>query len=104
MKQKFEENKVNLQNITKLVSELKTKEVHTEKSLKGARNDLEQVRQEEHAVTEELKTLRVKVEESRSSFQASRSRGRVLDYLMQLKREGTLPGLFGRLVIIFSLF
>lgn len=83
---------------------MKQKDVLTEKSLREARSDLERVKAEEYSVIQEMKSLRVKVEESRSSFQASRSRGRVLDSLMQQKREGALPGLYGRLVSILYKF
>jgi len=42
--------------------------------------------------------MRVKVEEARSCMQATRSQSKVLDALMQLKRSGRVPGIYGRLV------
>ena len=46
----------------------------------------------------QVRTIRVKVEEARSSLQAAKSKGRVIDALMELKRAGRLPGIHGRLV------
>ncbi|KOB66221.1 Structural maintenance of chromosomes protein, partial [Operophtera brumata] len=40
---------------------------------------------------------RSQLEESRQAMSANRSRGRVLDSLMKEKRNGNLPGIFGRL-------
>lgn len=41
--------------------------------------------------------MRIRLEESRSTLSANTSRGRVLDGLMEQKRKGNLPGIFGRL-------
>uniref|UniRef100_A0A3B1IDX0 Structural maintenance of chromosomes protein 4 n=1 Tax=Astyanax mexicanus TaxID=7994 RepID=A0A3B1IDX0_ASTMX len=41
--------------------------------------------------------LRQKVEEAKSSLSSNRSRGKVLDALMQQKQSGKIPGIFGRL-------
>jgi len=41
--------------------------------------------------------MRQKVEEAKSSLSFNRSRGKVLDALMQQKRSGNIPGIFGRL-------
>ncbi|KAK3856062.1 hypothetical protein Pcinc_037572 [Petrolisthes cinctipes] len=48
-------------------------------------------------VEEELRTHRVKLEESRSAMHSSRSRGRVMDAVMEQKRNGNIDGIFGRL-------
>ena len=47
--------------------------------------------------------MRVKVEEARSSMQAAHSQGRVLESLMNQKRNGQLPGIYGRLVRLMLL-
>lgn len=47
--------------------------------------------------SEELRTIRIKLEQNRSALSANTSRGRVLDGLMEQKRQGTFPGIFGRL-------
>uniref|UniRef100_A0A8B9LFU5 Structural maintenance of chromosomes protein 4 n=1 Tax=Astyanax mexicanus TaxID=7994 RepID=A0A8B9LFU5_ASTMX len=41
--------------------------------------------------------LRQKVEEAKSSLSSNRSRGKVLDALMQQKQSGKIPGILGRL-------
>ena len=46
----------------------------------------------------QVRVIRVQVEETRRSLESSRSRGNVLEALMQLKHSGTLPGVVGRLV------
>lgn len=46
-----------------------------------------------------LRVMRSKVEEARSSMQAAKSKGKVIDALMQMKKNGQLPGVYGRLVI-----
>ena len=45
-----------------------------------------------------MRSLRTKVEEARSSMQAARSKGKVIDSLMALKKSGHMAGLYGRLV------
>lgn len=79
------------------IEQLNTGIPETEKQLKDAQLELAQVRRNEAAASEELRTHRSQVEELRSSMQANRSRGRVLDALMEQKQLGYLPGIFGRL-------
>ncbi|XP_012275364.1 structural maintenance of chromosomes protein 4 isoform X2 [Orussus abietinus] len=69
----------------------------TEQSLEKAQKDLDNVRKEEASVSAQLKDTRLIVEEKRAAMNASRSRNRVLDVLMREKREGRIPGIFGRL-------
>lgn len=47
---------------------------------------------------EVVREMRQKVDEAKSSLTSNRSRGRVLDALMQQKKSGRIPGIFGRLV------
>ena len=60
-------------------------------------SQLEQVTREEAARTEELRSVRIRLEEGRSTLSANTSRSRVLDGLMDQKRKGNIPGIFGRL-------
>lgn len=76
---------------------LKSKIPITGKSLREANQELEKVKTREAHVTSKLKDMRVQFEEKRSAMNASRSRNRVIDALMQEKRAGRMPGLFGRL-------
>jgi len=46
----------------------------------------------------QVRQMRVRLEEARSSMSAARSQGKVLESLMQLKSSGQLPGIHGRLV------
>ena len=80
------------------IEQLNTGIPETEKQLEDAKLELAQVRKNETAVSKELRAHRSQVEELRSSMQANRSRGRVLDALMEQKQLGHLPGIFGRLV------
>ncbi|KAG7153371.1 structural maintenance of chromosomes protein 4-like, partial [Homarus americanus] len=52
---------------------------------------------EQQKVEELLRTHRVKLEETRSAMQSSRSQGRVMDAIMEQKQNGSIPGVFGRL-------
>lgn len=45
-----------------------------------------------------VREMRQKVDEAKSSLSSNRSRGKVLDALMQQKKSGRIPGIFGRLV------
>lgn len=47
---------------------------------------------------EVVREMRQKVDEAKSSLSSNRSRGKVLDALMQQKKTGRIPGIFGRLV------
>lgn len=47
---------------------------------------------------EVVREMRQKVDEAKSSLSSNRSRGKVLDALMQQKNSGRIPGIFGRLV------
>ncbi|KAG7208913.1 hypothetical protein KM043_015093 [Ampulex compressa] len=69
----------------------------TEKSLQRAQEEFQEVKDQEAKMTSELKKKRIIFEEQRSAMQASRSRNKILDSLMQQKREGRIPGIFGRL-------
>lgn len=47
---------------------------------------------------EVVREIRQKVDEAKISLSSNRSRGKVLDALMQQKKTGTIPGILGRLV------
>lgn len=69
----------------------------TENSLKQAQGELNETKAREVEKTAQLRKMRITFEEQRSAMQASRSSNRVLDALMKEKREGRIPGIFGRL-------
>lgn len=70
----------------------------TERSLKQAQDEIHEAKAYEIEKTAQLKKLRITYEEQRSAMQNSRSQNRVLESLMREKREGRIPGIFGRLV------
>lgn len=68
-----------------------------EQKLKEANQKLTQVAPQLNQLEQQLRAQRQVLEEKRSSMQSSRSNNRVLDFLMEQKRNGNLPGVFGRL-------
>ena len=46
----------------------------------------------------QLRNTRRKVEEARSAMESNKSQGKVIEFIMGLKKSGTLPGVYGRLV------
>ncbi|XP_011862208.1 PREDICTED: structural maintenance of chromosomes protein 4 [Vollenhovia emeryi] len=74
-----------------------TKIPATERSLKQAQGELDEAKALETEKTAQLQRMRVSFEEQRCAMQSSKSRNRVLDSLMREKRDGRIPGIFGRL-------
>ncbi|XP_058668048.1 structural maintenance of chromosomes protein 4 isoform X2 [Ammospiza caudacuta] len=68
-----------------------------EQQLKEKENALEKLGREESRAKDLMRNLRRKVEEAKSSLAQSRSRGKVLEALLQQKKCGNIPGLYGRL-------
>lgn len=104
-RQKFETLSEAYETVKKTIMEyssnikiLESKIPLTTKSLKEAMEQLELTQTNQRDLEIEKRQKWTNLENSRSSMQASRSRGRVLDSLMQQKLEGNCPGLFGRLV------
>ena len=61
-------------------------------------SELEKLLQVEKDNRELVRDMRQKVEEAKSSLSSNRSRGKVLDALMNQKSSGRIPGILGRLV------
>ncbi|KAI0239488.1 Structural maintenance of chromosomes protein 4 [Lamellibrachia satsuma] len=87
---KLKEAKVTLKETEKSVPQ-------TETAVEKSKSELHKMTTKEEALATKVKTIRVQVEETRRSLESSRSRGNVLEALMQLKHSGTLPGVIGRL-------
>ncbi|CAG9833958.1 unnamed protein product [Diabrotica balteata] len=81
----------------KQVNTLKKKIPATEKSLNSAMEELNVVKLQESQLISEIRGNRTQLEEKKSSMQATKSKGAVLDGLMNQKRDGNCPGLYGRL-------
>lgn len=60
--------------------------------------ELEQLVKVDSETRELVREMRQKYDEAKSSLSSNRSRGKVLDALMQQKRSGKIPGILGRLV------
>ncbi|XP_063772226.1 structural maintenance of chromosomes protein 4 [Pseudophryne corroboree] len=79
------------------IKELETELPKAEEDLKKKESDFEKLIREEITVKNGVREIRQKVEEARSSLSANRSRGKVLDALIQQKKLGKIPGIYGRL-------
>ncbi|XKL63421.1 hypothetical protein PGB90_005785 [Kerria lacca] len=65
--------------------------------LQKAEKDLTSTKTKISTISENLRKYQLHLEEKKCAMSANRSRSRVLDFLMQLKREGRIPGIYGRL-------
>ncbi|KAJ8956971.1 hypothetical protein NQ318_012135 [Aromia moschata] len=97
LKEQYKNAEETIEERSQQIDMLKKKIPATEKSLNGAMEELNQVKYRESQLINEIRKKRSYLEERRSSMQASRSQGKVLDSLMQQKRDGNCPGLYGRL-------
>lgn len=79
------------------VEKLKQSIPESEQKLKSANQKLLQVAPQLNEVEQQLRSQRYLLEEKRSAMQSSRSNNRVVDFLMEQKRNGNIPGVFGRL-------
>lgn len=61
-------------------------------------DQLGQLTKLDNETQEVVREMRQKVDEAKSSLSSNRSRGKVLDALMQQKKTGRIPGILGRLV------
>lgn len=103
-KAKLENIQANLENSNsslkereKEIAELEEKIPLTTSQLQKAKTELQKIHLEEDQQATRLRKIRSQVEENRISMQATRSQGRVLDFLSQQKKRGAIPGIMGRL-------
>lgn len=68
-----------------------------EKEINECTSQLNNLTQREKILDEKIRKNRDKYAEARSSFAANGNKNNVLKFLMQLKSEGKIPGIFGRL-------
>ncbi|KAL4713692.1 hypothetical protein ACJJTC_004223 [Scirpophaga incertulas] len=80
-----------------LRKELSSSVPTNERQIRELHTKLNNLKVEETSVVVELRSVRVQLEESKQAMSANKSRGKVLDSLMAEKRNGNLPGIFGRL-------
>ncbi|XP_009702200.1 PREDICTED: structural maintenance of chromosomes protein 4 [Cariama cristata] len=86
-----------LQERKAAIKDLGIKLPQAEQELKEKENELEKLGREELGAKNLVLNLRQKVEEAKSSLALSLSRGKVLEALLQQKKSGNIPGLYGRL-------
>ncbi|KAM7399221.1 hypothetical protein PAMP_018507 [Pampus punctatissimus] len=79
------------------IKDLEVKIPQKEQELKKDEGEMEQLMKMDNETREVVREMRQKVDEAKSSLSSNRSRGKVLDALMQQKRSGRIPGILGRL-------
>uniref|UniRef100_A0A8C4TXZ9 Structural maintenance of chromosomes protein n=1 Tax=Falco tinnunculus TaxID=100819 RepID=A0A8C4TXZ9_FALTI len=79
------------------IKEIDIKLPQAEQELKKKEKELENLKREELGAKDLVRNLRQKVEEAKISLSQSRSRGKVLEALLQQKKSGNIRGLYGRL-------
>lgn len=98
LREAYETAETTLTERNEAVKTLRKKIPLTEKSLNSAIEELNQVKHEEAQAIGEIKMKRASLEEARAAMQASSSKGKVIVSLLDQKKKGNCPGLFGRLV------
>nr|XP_045017096.1 structural maintenance of chromosomes protein 4 [Jaculus jaculus]XP_045017097.1 structural maintenance of chromosomes protein 4 [Jaculus jaculus] len=79
------------------IKDLNVKLPQTEQELKEKEHKLQRLTQEEINLKSLVHELFQKVEDAKSSLAVSRSRGKVLDAIIQEKKSGRISGIYGRL-------
>ncbi|XP_010583275.1 PREDICTED: structural maintenance of chromosomes protein 4 [Haliaeetus leucocephalus] len=79
------------------IKDIHIKLPQAEQELKEKENELEKLGGEESGAKNRVRKLRQKLEEAKSSLALSRSRGKVLEALLQQKKSGNIRGVYGRL-------
>ncbi len=79
------------------MKELQEELPRLERGFKKANEELNDINVKEKNLQEVLGKNRSKFSEAQSNFSSNRNRNRVLSFLMQMKNEGRLDGLYGRL-------
>ncbi|CAK9829684.1 Structural maintenance of chromosomes protein 4 [Anthophora retusa] len=87
----------NLMTRNEQLQSLKSKIPDSEQELARAQQELNKLKSKETEMSTKLKTMRISFEEQKFAMQANKSRNKILESLMQEKRKGRLPGVFGRL-------
>ncbi|KAM4565851.1 structural maintenance of chromosomes protein 4 isoform 1-T2 [Odontesthes bonariensis] len=96
-KQTLQTTSDTLQERRAAIKDLEVQIPQKEQQLKKDQGELEQLIKMDNEAREVVRELRQKVDEAKSSLSSNRSRGKVLDALMQMKKSGRIPGIYGRL-------
>ncbi|XP_049881208.1 structural maintenance of chromosomes protein 4 [Pectinophora gossypiella] len=97
MKEAYEKAAKDLKDKTNQQNSLESVVPQNERELSELQSKCQELKQEEGNVAKEARKVKAQLEESRQAMSANRSRGRVLDALMKEKRDGRIPGIYGRL-------
>uniref|UniRef100_A0A2H1V4J8 Structural maintenance of chromosomes protein n=1 Tax=Spodoptera frugiperda TaxID=7108 RepID=A0A2H1V4J8_SPOFR len=93
----YEKASAALEQKKPLQEELAQSVPQQEKQLNEMNHKLQKLKREEATLISEVRPLRAQIEESRQAMSANTSRNKVLNALMNEKRNGRLAGIFGRL-------
>ncbi|XP_040571134.1 structural maintenance of chromosomes protein 4 [Lepeophtheirus salmonis] len=101
---KLEGYKKSLENAKKIMTQKFDESQSVMKSIPEMKNTLDTVQKEVRQLSDKVekyqdkvKSSRILYEETKSNYQATKSRGRVHGSLMEQKANGRIPGIFGRL-------
>ncbi|KAK3932165.1 Structural maintenance of chromosomes protein 4 [Frankliniella fusca] len=97
LKASYDTQKEKISEAEKAVAELPSRIEKMEKEVRSMRNDLAKANTEAGKVSEELREKRTTFEAVKSDRSAKISHNACLNYLMDMKRSGTIPGIIGRL-------
>ncbi|XP_068174087.1 structural maintenance of chromosomes protein 4 isoform X3 [Antennarius striatus] len=79
------------------IKDLEVKIPQKEQELKKDEEELARLMKVDNETREVVREMRQKVDEVKSSLSSNRSRGKVLNALMEQKKSGRIPGIYGRL-------
>lgn len=102
---KLEKNKEKIEMLTKSLEDKEKNTTELKQSVipklemdyKTASTELKDIVSKEKELSGVVHKLRGKFSEAQSNMSSNRSRNRVLSFIMQLKAEGKVPGVYGRL-------
>ncbi|XP_023033917.2 structural maintenance of chromosomes protein 4 isoform X2 [Drosophila willistoni] len=97
LKSSFEESEKSLTEKRAQLDELSETIPRMKSDIASKTAELDKLVKEERNMTLQRNKLKEQINERSSSMQAQRSNNKVLDFLMRLKMEGSLPGIYGRL-------
>ena len=100
----LEKAKADLEKATELrknqkqkIQELQSLIPQDERESNDAQNQLRILKEQESKLVQNLRSKKAKLDEDRSAMQTARSSNRIVNFLMEEKQKGNMPGVFGRL-------
>uniref|UniRef100_A0A336MBX2 Structural maintenance of chromosomes protein n=1 Tax=Culicoides sonorensis TaxID=179676 RepID=A0A336MBX2_CULSO len=96
-KNSFEDSQKSLEEKKERIVQAKQEHVDAKKKLDEIVQLNHSHQQEERHLEEKVRSLRNKIEQNNQELEAKHTRGKVVDFLMDQKKKGHLPGVIGRL-------